>query len=132
MKLPAYLYNPIAIAALACLPCVAVSQQLSIWAGVYVREPAPCQEAPNASILFWDGVGISGPHSSHCTSVVLRKNGRRYNIRTSCSALGDGSPNPAGAPFTQSFALIRLSTTRFTIDKENQPPGTYRWCAKPN
>lgn len=132
MKLPAHLYTPIAIAALACPPCIAVSQQLTIRAGVYVREPAQCQEAPNASTLFWDGVGFSGPHSSHCTSAVFRKNVRRYNIRTSCSALGDGSPNPGGAPFTQSFALTRLSTTRFTIDKDNQPQGTYRWCATAN
>jgi hypothetical protein len=131
MKLPSHSLTGIVLAAWMLIPFAASSQDqhLTIKPGVYVREPAQCKGAPNASILSWDGTGFSGPHSSKCTSTVLRKNGKKYEISTSCSALGDGSPNPSGTPFVESFALTWLSSARFTIAKDNQPAGTYRWCS---
>lgn len=79
--------------------------------------------------MSWDGVGFSGVHSSKCTSSVLHKNGRKYEISTSCSSLGDGSPNPASAPFLESFVLTQLSGTQFVIAQDNQIQGKYRWCS---
>jgi hypothetical protein len=104
--------------------------KLTIKPGIYVREPAQCQGAPNASIMSWDGVGFSGPHSSQCKTTVLHKNDTTYEISDSCSALGDGSPNPGGTPFVESFVLTLLSDTRFTVARESQPKGTYRWCSR--
>jgi hypothetical protein len=131
MKLRAYPYGAMVLAAWISVPFAALSQnpQLTIKPGIYVREPAQCKGAPNASIMSWDGVGFSGAHSSKCTSSVLHKNGREYEISTSCSSLGDGSPNPTGTPFVESFVLTRLSGTQFTIVKDNQPQGSYRWCS---
>jgi len=131
MKLAVCPYSAMALAAMILLPLAAVSQdqQLTIKPGVYVREPAPCKGAPNASIMSWDGAGFSGPHSSKCKSTVLRKDGKKYEIKTSCSDLGDASPNPSGTPFVESFLLTRLSSTQFTLAKDNQPQGTYRWCS---
>jgi hypothetical protein len=119
------------LAAWILLPFVALSQDqhLPIKRGIYVREPAQCKDAPNAAIMSWDGVGLSGPHSSKCTSRVLHKSGGEYEISTSCSSLGDGSPNPTGTPFVESIVLTWLSDTQFTIAKDNQPQGTYRWCS---
>jgi len=131
MKLPGYFYSAMAVAAWLSQPFGALTQdqQLTIDRGVYVREPAQCKGAPNAAIMSWDGVGFSGPHSSKCKSTVLSKNGKKYEISTSCSALGDGSPNPAGTPFVESFVLTWRSNTQFTVTKGNQPEGKYRWCS---
>ena len=131
MKLRVYPCSAMVLAAWISLQFAALSQDqpLTIKRGVYVREPAQCKEAPNAAIMSWDGVGFSGPHSSKCTSSVLHKKGRKYEISTSCSSLGDGSPNPTGAPFVESFVLTRVSNTQFIITEDNQPQGTYRWCS---
>jgi hypothetical protein len=130
MKIPAYRFLAMLLAACISPPFAALSQdqQLTIKHGVYVREPAQCKDAPNAAILSWDGVGFSGAHSNKCTSTVLRKSGKKYEISTSCSALGDGSPNPIGTPFVESAVLTWQSNTQFMITKGNQPEGMYRWC----
>jgi hypothetical protein len=131
MKLRAYPWSAMVLAAWLSLPFAAISQDqtLTIKSGIYVREPAQCKDAPNAAIMSWDGVRFSGPHSSKCTSTVLHQNGGKYEIRTSCASLGNGSPNPTGTPSVESFVLTRLSGTQFEIAKDNQPQGTYRWCS---
>jgi hypothetical protein len=118
------------IATWVLLPLAAVSQhpELTIKHGLYVREPEPCKDAPNASIIQWDGVGFFGPHSSKCKSTVTFNHGNQYEIRTSCSALGDGSANPSGTPFVELFTLTSLSSSEFTIAKRNKRQGNYRWC----
>jgi len=84
---------------------------------------------PTPRSCLWDGVRFSGPHSSKCMSTVLRRDGSEYEVSTSCSALGDGSPDPVGTPSVESFVLTWLSRTRFGIAKEKQPRSTYRWCS---
>jgi hypothetical protein len=113
------------------LPFIARSQDqhLAIKHGVYVREPFQCRDAPNASIMYWNGVGFSGAHSSKCRSSMLRKNGNQYQMSTSCSAVGDGGSTPTGAPFVESFVLTRLSNIRFALSMDTQPQSTYRWCS---
>jgi hypothetical protein len=126
-----HLYRVMAVAVWLSLPVVARSQdqQPALKHGVYVHEPFQCKDAPNASILYWDGVGFSGAHSSRCLSTVLRNNEGRYQINTSCSTPGDGGSNSTSATFVDSFVLTRLSNIRFVISRETQPLGTYRWCS---
>ena len=126
-----YGYSVIVLVAWLFQPAGAFTQDqsLTLTPGVYVREPAPCKGAPNAAIMSWDGAGFSGPHSSKCKSKVLQKNGAKYQVSTSCSAQGDGSPNPNGNPYVEAFLLTRVSSTRFTIAKEKEPEGAYRWCS---
>jgi hypothetical protein len=107
---------------------LAQSDQLSLKHGVYVREPYPCKEPPNAAIMAWDGAGFSGAHSSRCTSRVVSRHGNRYGVINACAALGDGSDNPSGQPAVDSFSLSRLSNIRFVISSETITQGTYRWC----
>lgn len=130
MKLSARSETITAIVTLALLPLAAVSQnpEPTIKRGLYVRQPALCGNAPNASIISWDGVGFFGPHSSKCKSTVTLHHGNQYEIRTSCSALGDGSANPSGTPFVESFALTLSSNNEFTITKGDKRQGNYRWC----
>ena len=114
------------------IPVVAFPQEphLALKHGIYVREKAPCKGAPNAAILSWDGAGFSGAHSSKCTSRVLSRSGQMFRVSTTCSALGDGSPNPQGSESADSFMLTLLSSTRFEIRKESHDQGTYRWCSE--
>jgi hypothetical protein len=119
------------VSAVLLLPFSAYSHEypLSLKHGVYVSESVPCKGAPNAQILFWDGVGFSGAHSSQCTSRVERQDGSRYQISTICAAAGDGSKNAIPTPYTDSFMLRRLSITRFEFLKDTQRKSVYRWCA---
>jgi hypothetical protein len=121
----------LASSALALLPFVAFSSEHSpsLRHGVYVRAEAPCKGAANAQILFWDGAGFSGAHSSQCTSRIQHQHGSRYQIATTCAAAGDGSKNAVSAPYTDSFILRRLSGTRFEFLKDAQPKSIYRWCS---
>lgn len=98
--------------------------------GIYVRENTPCKSAPNAAIIEWDGIGFSGAHSSKCISRVMSRSGQVLQVRTSCSALGDGSPHLHGSEGNQEFALTVLSSVRFEIRKESRDQGTYRWCSE--
>jgi hypothetical protein len=131
MKLHAGLSKTLMNAAWLSMPFLASPQDqpLSLKHGVYVRENTPCKGAPNAAILFWDGIGFSGAHSSKCTSRVLRRNGTQFQITTACSALGDGSPIAPGHEDVDSFWLTRLSSTRFGVRKEHEAQGNYRWCS---
>lgn len=116
-------------AALLFLPLAASSsdQPLVLKHGVYVRGPS-CKDAPNAEMLVWDGKGFSGAHSSQCTSEIMRQSGARFQVKTTCLALGDGAPNPSGFEYTDSFLLNRLSSTLFEQLKENHTKATFRWC----
>lgn len=120
------------IAVLLSLPFLAFPQglQLSLKRGVFVREPYKCENAPNAAIRAWDGVGLSGAHSGKCATRVLSQHGRQFQVSTACSASGDGAPDTSG--YAEALFLTRQSDTRFVISKAGQPEGTYRWCnAKP-
>ena len=103
---------------------------LTLKPGVFVREPYACKDAPNAAIRVWDGAAFSGAGSSKCTTRVLSRQGEQFRISTTCSALGDGTPDNSG--YVEELLLTRQSDSRFIIARKDQPEGKYRWCsAKP-
>ena len=70
----------------------AVASPLPIAQGAYVAKgDRPCLTAPFADVITYDGVGLGDPHSSRCVSEVLETNGRRYRVKTTCRAMGDGT-----------------------------------------
>jgi hypothetical protein len=133
MRIHARLSSAIMSAALVLVPFIASAsdQQLLLKHGIYVRGIS-CRDAANAEILSWDGIGFSGAHSSKCTSRVLHREGTRFQVKTTCSAIGDGPPNLAASDHVDSFSLNRLSGTRFELVKENQSKATFRWCSVAN
>jgi hypothetical protein len=134
MKIHTALTRTILSAACFTTPFItfAQAQQLSLKHGVYVQEEISCKGAPNAAIIAWDGTGFAGAHSSKCTSHSVRKDGSHFQVSTTCSALGDGTPNPSGAPYVDSFLLTRLSGSSFEMLKGDQAPATFRWCSVKN
>jgi hypothetical protein len=114
-------------ASLVPLLAFADDQPLPLKHGVYVRGKS-CTDPANAEILNWDGVGFSGAHSSHCTSQVTPQ-GKRFMVKNTCAAVGDGSPNAAAGALEDSFSLNILSSRRFEFFKKNQKKATYRWCS---
>jgi hypothetical protein len=115
--------------AASLVPLVAFSsvQPLPLKHGVYVRGKS-CTDPANAEILNWDGVGFSGAHSSHCTSQVTPQ-GKRFLVKNTCAAVGDGSPNAAAAGNEDVFSLTILSSRRFEFSRKNQKKAIYRWCS---
>jgi hypothetical protein len=103
------------------------SPALQLKQGVYVA--GQCEHAPNAAILVWNGVGFSGAHSSQCVSKILSRRGSRFRVRTTCSAVGDGSPNASHADFVELVWLNRISDSHFELIKGAQEAIDYRWCA---
>ncbi len=103
---------------------------LTLKPGVFVREPYACKDAPNAAIRVWDGAAFSGASSSKCTTRVLNRQGEQFRISTTCSAMGDGTPDNSN--YAEELLLTRQSDSRFSISRKGQPEGKYRWCgAKP-
>jgi hypothetical protein len=129
MKLHAGRRVTIVCLAASLVPLVAFAndQPLPLKHGVYVRGKS-CTDPANAEILNWDGVGFSGAHSSHCTSQVTPQ-GKRFLVKNTCAAVGDGSPNAAAGAFEDSFSLNILSSRRFEFFKKNQKKAIYRWCS---
>ena len=116
------------VIAAVCMPFIAVAQTqpLSLKHGVYVQMSYECVGAPNAAVMFWDGIGFAGAHSSKCVSDLQSKDGRQFQVSTTCSALGDGSPDTSG--HVDSFTLTRQSSDRFEAVRAGRPSFTYRWC----
>jgi hypothetical protein len=87
MRIQARLSYAIMNAALVLMPLIASASdhQLLLKHGIYVRGKL-CKDAANAEILFWDGIGFSGAHSSKCTSLVLHREGTRFQIETTSAA----------------------------------------------
>jgi hypothetical protein len=114
----------------ACLTVVYAgpdAEPLSVKHGVYVQKAVSCKGAPNAAILVWDGIGLSGAHSSKCTSRIVSRNGSTFKMTTACSALGDGSPDSSGV--TEESMVSSVSKTSFVIARGSQPGIAYRWCS---
>jgi hypothetical protein len=106
----------------------AQNARLGLKHGTYVDASVSCPAPPFAAVRSWDGIGLFGPHSSRCTSRVLSHHGNQFQISTSCSAVGDGTPNPVGQVDIQNISLIRLSNVSFVASEEAKPKTTYRWC----
>jgi hypothetical protein len=119
----------IVAATLVLLPFVAFSNEeaLPLKHGVFVRGKS-CSDPANAEILNWDGVGFSGAHSSHCNSQVTPQ-AKRFLIKNTCAAVGDGSTGTAAGALEDSFSLNILSSRRFELFKRHQTKATYRWCS---
>ncbi len=108
---------------------LAQTNELSLKHGTYVETSMSCKEAPFAAVQAWDGVGFFGPHSSRCKSRLLSHHNNHFQISTSCSALGDGTPNPSGQDYSETITLTRLSQVRFVASSETKPERTFRWCS---
>ncbi len=121
----------LAIGAVLCGSCsgLAQSTSFSLKRGTYVQKGTDCKDPPFASMMLWDGVGFSGAHSSKCTTHVLSHRGNHFEVGTTCSALGDGSPEPAGATDVTTLSLTRLSNTSFVLDGGDKGTSSYRWCS---
>ena len=119
-----------ALFATLMMPLLAVAQDglPALQHGIYVAKPYPCKGAPNAAIRQWDGKGLSGAHSSQCTTRVLSRTGATYKLSTSCAAMGDGTPDSSG--FKDVLTLTRRSMVSFDLI---QPTATeqlaFRWCS---
>ncbi len=132
MMLSAVLRTITTFVAALIMPLAAVAQDapLSLKHGIYVAKPSSCKGAPNARILQWDGVGFSGAHSSRCTTRVLSHLGTRYELSTTCSAMGDGSPDTSG--YVDLRSLTRTSATAFIMQARHQDQQAFRWCSVKN
>jgi hypothetical protein len=111
------------------VPMLASAQTgaLSLKHGIYVEKPYPCKGAPNAGILRWDGVGLSGAHSSRCMTRVLSQAGTHYELSTTCSALGDGTADPSG--YIDHRSLTRVSRSAFMMQAPHKEQQAFRWCS---
>lgn len=128
-RVPAVLQAVMSIACVLSSSAAALAQELPIRRGTYVLDSVKCTDAPNAAITVWDGKGFSGAHVSGCTSHVERLPNGNYSVSTACTALGDGTPDPAGASDLYTMTLKLKSSTKFTVTKVNGPELTYRWCS---
>ncbi len=131
MKLQSVLIKMIIIATWFSMPftIMAQDQLVSLKHGVYVEAGTACKDAPFAAMKSWDGHGFAGPHSSQCTSQIVTRHGNQYKVRTACSALGDGTPNPSGHVDTETIQLTQLSDVSFAVGSQTKARLTYRWCS---
>jgi hypothetical protein len=114
----------------ACLTAVYAgpdAEPLPVKHGVYVQKAVACKGAPNAANRVWDGIGLSGAHSSKCTSRIVSRNGSTFKMTTACSALGDGFPDFSG--LTEELMVSSVSKKSFAIARGIQPGIAYRWCS---
>jgi hypothetical protein len=95
--------------------------------GVYIQKAFACKGAPNAAVRVWDGVGLSGAHSSHCTSRIVSRTATTFTMSTTCAALGDGSPQPSGV--AEEFTLSSVSKTAFVMSRRHERGIAYRRCS---
>ncbi len=108
---------------------LAQKNQLSLKHGTYVLADSGCADPPFAAMMFWNGTGFSGAHASKCTTHVLSHRGNHYKVSTTCTALGDGTPEPAGSEDAVTLSLTRVSDTTFTVDNGTHAPSRYCWCS---
>ena len=102
---------------------------LPLKSGTYVLANVPCHDPAFAAMFTYDGRQFSYPHAKACQSETLSRLGRRYRVRETCSAEGDGS---AAAPSTTAAIYEIFSARRVSIDKQNGgKPLVYRWCTAP-
>jgi hypothetical protein len=84
----------------------------------------PCEEAPLAAVVQFDGRAIFGPHESNCTISIESHKGRSYRLSTECQANGDGS---AASP-TKALRTVRIeSKVKFSVVSLGSPVA-YELC----
>ena len=96
----------------------AADRALPLDPGNYVvASERPCEQAPLAGVMAFDGASFAGPHASACQTTILARHGSRYRVRTQCKALGDGSPAAAGAVVRD----VRIeSRTTYAVNRGKQ------------
>jgi hypothetical protein len=115
------------VAALAATSPLLASKGLPLHSGTYVQSGTPCRNAPFAAMMSYDGKGLGDPHSAHCRSRILARNGDRYRVSTTCRANGDGSPT---TPTTMTTTLRIPSRTSFvyTSAGSREAGSAFRLC----
>ena len=95
--------------------------------GTYVVSSyKPCEEAPLAGVMVFDGKAFAGPHESSCSSAVVSRHGKTYDVVTECRAHGDGTPQTP-TKWSQSMRLESSSSFAVTV---NGQPVRYDLCTK--
>ncbi|MGC2656872.1 MAG: hypothetical protein WA324_02770 [Bryobacteraceae bacterium] len=94
--------------------------------GDYVLDGTGCGDAPFAAMANWDGIGFGGAHESHCKTTILHQRKRVFDVETTCSALGDGSP---ATPTSWKERITVSSETSFSRSAPGQAVRKYHWCA---
>ena len=111
------------------LATAADAAELPLKPGTYVLKGQPCADPALAAVFQYDGREFSYPHASHCRSAILSHSGRRYRLRETCSALGDGAP---AAPVTTVSSYTVVSAAEVRVSGENgRAPSSYRWRPAP-
>jgi hypothetical protein len=105
----------------------AVAQKLPIAHGEYVLSSMPCKDAPFAAMMNYDGKGLGGPHVSGCVTKILTHDAARYTIRTSCDAVGDGTPMPRSVS-SQSLTIKSQKHVVLQNTEAGSEALDYRWC----
>jgi hypothetical protein len=96
----------------------AVDAPLPLNSGTYVvSSDKPCQDAAFAAVIVFDGHSFSGPHDSQCESTILGQQGRSYRVKTTCRALGDGTPI---TPSTVVQHVQIKSRSMFVLTRDNK------------
>ena len=99
-------------AAMSLLGGISAQAAVPITPGDYVRDGVQCRDAPFAALLKFDGKAFSGVHESDCATTVISRTGRRYALKSTCRAAGDGKPQ---TPYTEIQNVTVLSPTRITF-----------------
>ena len=127
----------ILMAELPAFPYSALAQDQSaihLRHGIYVVSGTKCKDAPFAAMSIWDGVGFGGPHESQCKTRLLHRQGQIFDVSTTCSALGDGTPTTSSSLSERVTILGReaFSARPLTGTEKRQASAdaaTYRWCS---
>jgi len=113
----------------AAVGALASQSAVPVKSGVYVRDGVACRDAPFAALLTYNGKAFLGPHDGDCTSVLLRRTGRRYELEMTCRAVSEARPR---VDYGEAQTVTVISATRFNfshrtgtgrIDRAN-----YRLC----
>lgn len=99
--------------------------EIPLKVGDYVLDGTGCTDAPFAAMAKWDGVGFGGPHASHCKTTVLHRRGNVFDVETTCSALGDGTP---ARPTTWKERITVSGETSFSRSVPGQVAKKFHWC----
>ncbi len=94
--------------------------------GTYVLKDSPCRDPALAAMFSYDGHRFSYPHASGCRSVTLAQNGRRYRVRETCHAAGDGTPEAPSR--TDTTYEIQSATQVSVVGRSRDAALAYRWC----
>jgi len=94
--------------------------------GTYVSSRSACRDPAFAAMFSYDGRRFSYPNASGCRSVTLSQKGRRYHVRETCSAAGDGTPEASFT--TETTYAIRSATQVSIINRGRKAALAYRWC----